>query len=705
MDDLRREMERLGERGEPRGAARVLAAARRESTSKPARNRKLVVGVAIVASVMLVAGIAAAVVSSSDGGPQVAGPTTTAPATTTTEATTTTAAATAVVTSPPSTVPAGVLAASRLQPFKSWTAYLSYVKTKGVATVGAYGLPGIYRGAAGFDVTRQTAAAEGGSGGPEPLAQTLAATGGYSNTNNQEETVDEPDTAKTDGRTIFVIDNTSVLRTLAGTGALRQLGALSVPATSEMLLVGNKVILLGNHYDEAKNTQYVVIAVVDVSRPAAPVLASRFEVEGNLLSARLVGGAPRIVLQSNDPAQSLGFVYPTEQTAEAAAQAQASHRARIQSSDIGAWVPDWIMREGAKRGRTGRLVTYDRIYRPPTFAGFGLLTVMTLNMNDPSASDASSVVADGNIVYGSTNRLYVASTAWGNVSPLLAVEPATETLVHAFDVTAPDRATYRVSGKVSGTVRDQFSMSEYQGVLRIVTTSGIAAAAETSVRTFADQGQVLTEIGRVGGLGPSEQVYGVRFIGPTGYVVTFRQVDPLYVVDLSDPRRPRRRGELKIPGYSAYLHPLDGGLLFGLGAEATEEGRREGFQASVFDVSDPDVPKRLQHHVVPDAASPAEFNHHAFLYWQATRLAVVPLYRGPFQGDQGFQGAVGLRVGRDRLEEVGRIQHPSSGEPEGGRPMILHSLVIGDRLYTTSPAGVLQSDLATLADRTWVPFR
>jgi hypothetical protein len=435
-------------------------------------------------------------------------------------------------------------------------------------------------------------------------------------------------------------------------------------------------------------------------------LASRLEVDGAILSARLVGGAPRIVLVSTGP--KLDLVPPQPVTDEtSAAQAVESNRAKIQGSDVSAWVPKWVMREGPKKGRTGQLVRFDHIYRPPTFAGFGLLTVMTLDVADPTASDASSVVADGEVVYASTKRLYVASTAWGPLSPLLQVAPAGETLVHAFDITEPDRATYRVSGKVPGTLRDQFSLSELDDVLRIVTTSSPDGGAETSVRTMADQGQILAEIGHVGGLGKAEAVYGVRFVGPTGYVVTYRMVDPLHVVDVSDPRNPRLRGELTIAGYSAYLHPLGDGLLFGVGAEANGEGRRDGFGASVFDVADPTAPKRIQHYVVPGSESASEFNHLAFLYWPASKLAVLPLYRGRSDSDPGFQGAVALRVGRDRLQEVGRIQHPEQppqNDQPPMRPAIDRALIVGDRLYTVSAAGVLQSDLATLADRAWVPF-
>ena len=101
------------------------------------------------------------------------------------------------------------------------------------------------------------------------------------------------------------------------------------------------------------------------------------------------------------------------------------------------------------------------------------------------------------------------------------------------------------------------------------------------------------QAGRIGGLGKGERVYSVRFVGDTGYVVTFRQIDPLYTLDLADPERPRVLGELKIPGYSAYLHPIGEGLLLGVGQDATEEGRPTGTQISIFDVSDLRRPTRV----------------------------------------------------------------------------------------------------------------
>jgi hypothetical protein len=206
-------------------------------------------------------------------------------------------------------------------------------------------------------------------------------------------------------------------------------------------------------------------------------------------------------------------------------------------------------------------------------------------------------------------------------------------------------------------------------------------------------------LGRVGGLGRGERVYAVRFAGDVGYVVTFRQVDPLYTIDLSTPSRPAVRGELKLRGYSAYLHPLGDGLLLGIGQDATEEGRVLGTQASLFDVSDPARPTRLDTFTLGGTSSQAESDHHAFLWWPRTRLAVIPVQT---YLDRPFLGAVGLRVRRSDIAEVGRVAHPGRPgiEPWGspGTP-IERSLVVGDTLYTVSAAGVKASSLATFADQ------
>jgi uncharacterized secreted protein with C-terminal beta-propeller domain len=174
-------------------------------------------------------------------------------------------------------------------------------------------------------------------------------------------------------------------------------------------------------------------------------------------------------------------------------------------------------------------------------------------------------------------------------------------------------------------------------------------------------------------------------------VVTFRQVDPLYTLDLSSPRRPRVVGELKIRGYSSYLHPIGADLLLGIGQDATERGQALGTQLSVFDVSDLRRPTRLHRRTLGRGSSEAEYDHHAFLHWPRTGLTVVPVETA----------ALGFRAGRNGIDQIGRVRH---GRPEEFDP-IRRSVVVGDGLYTVSGKGVKASALGTLAARAWIAFR
>jgi hypothetical protein len=219
------------------------------------------------------------------------------------------------------------------------------------------------------------------------------------------------------------------------------------------------------------------------------------------------------------------------------------------------------------------------------------------------------------------------------------------------------------------------------------------------VTTLSVRANGLTRLGSVGGLGKGERVYAVRFIGDAGYVVTFRQVDPLYVLDLAAPSRPTVRGELKLLGYSAYLHPVGDGLLLGIGQDATPEGRVLGTQASLFDVRNPAAPRRLDSFALGKGWSEAEQDHHAFLWWPRTGLAVLPVQA---YDDRPFVGALGLRVRRaGGIAEVGRVSHPDlSGAAAVGSPgaPIRRSVVVGETLYTISAAGVRGSRLGSFAD-------
>jgi beta propeller domain-containing protein len=309
--------------------------------------------------------------------------------------------------------------------------------------------------------------------------------------------------------------------------------------------------------------------------------------------------------------------------------------------------------------------------------------------------------------------------------------------VYRFSISQPGPPRYVASGTVPGYLVDQYAMSEWDGYLRIATTTGTswsvadgrpqgAQQSSSAVYVLTTSGPVMRLTGQVGGLGAGERIYSVRFEGPAGYVVTFRQTDPLYTVDLRDPARPRVAGSLDLTGYSSYLHPASGTQLIGIGQQADAMGHIGGTQVSLFDVADPASPQRLATFALSGARSAAEFDPHAFLYWPASRLVVVPIQvpngvasLPPVPGTPGAgggatepasivpspagSGALVLRIDSGAITQAGFIRQPVSS---GGYwdPAIERSLVIGDTLWTVSGAGLLASDLSTLRQQSWIPF-
>ncbi|GAA3243868.1 beta-propeller domain-containing protein [Nonomuraea helvata] len=271
--------------------------------------------------------------------------------------------------------------------------------------------------------------------------------------------------------------------------------------------------------------------------------------------------------------------------------------------------------------------------------------------------------------------------------------PPEETEVHRFDISSPGAPAYVASGKVPGRLLNQYSLSEYDGHLRVATTLTSQDGENSSSAVYVLKADTLVKTGEVGGLGRGERIYSVRFIGPVGYCVTFKQVDPLYTLDLRDPAAPKVTGELKITGYSAYLHPGADGRLIGIGQEASEKGRTLGTQISLFDVSDPASPRRLSQLFQKDSGSTAEWDPHAFLYWPKTGLAVIPLFQ------QTESGALVLKIDDSGVSKLGMIKHPSN---EAG---IDRAMVIGDSIWTVSYDGVQVNDIATLAQQAWIPLR
>ena len=533
---------------------------------------------------------------------------------------------------------------------------------------------------------------------------------GFSGTNVQEAGVDEPDVVKTNGELVFALAGGALHAVDVRGAEPRRLGTLELgnDGAHELLLHEGRALVISRAYTLATDTPVqpaprpgvapavdigmpmTVIREVDVSDPAAMRVLRTVRTEASYASARLTGATARIVLTS-------------------APSPAAMTRAAIRASRPSTWLPDGVVRN-RRTGRRSerRLVPCAAVRRPRAFSGLGLTTVLTVDMERGLPwVDADAIMSDAQVVYGSPGSLYVATQRW--LDPRTEPGGSVTTQIHRFAAAAADSTTYRASGEVPGHLLNQFSLSEHDGRLRVASTETPVwlggeqrRESESRVTVLAESGDRLRPVGSVGGLGRGERIYSVRFIGDAGYVVTFREIDPLYTVDLSDPTAPRVAGELKIPGYSAYLHPLGDGLLLGVGQDATDEGRTTGTQVSVFDVSDPARPVRLHRHTVARGAySEAEYDHHAFLYWAPAGLAVLPVEAYGEKGRDGFVGAAAYRLGPGgTIAEAGRLEHPA--EPGEMPSPVRRSLVVGDRLYTLSDAGLLASGLGDLARVAWL---
>ena len=622
--------------------------------------------------------------------------------------------------------------AASLKPFDECGDLLDHVRTEAtahagtLAFLGGWATGGMVEDLAG-PMPPTAATAEGASRAESPAAK-ASDTGGFSGTNVQEVGVDEPDTVKTDGRRLFTVARGRIQALEVTDGQPRAVGSLEVAGggVAELLLSGDRLLAIspgwmaepmgvsGGFAEKAAadmampGRERTVLRLIDVSDPTRMRVLSTLEVDGHLSGARMIGDVVRLVTS----AAPNGF----------RPMGQEENVRQVTESSLGNWLPSYRLtvddaHTGGPAVSSGLLVPCDQVSRPAEFSGLGTTTVLTFDLSetDLGDGDATSVLADAQTVYSSADSLYVATTRHEQAiaqpqqqssQPVPAVTTSTE--LHKFDIRGAGPARHVASGRVRGHVLNQFSLSEHDSHLRVATTDGMpgmpGTGSESFVTVMSEQDGKLVATGEVGNLGRGERIYAVRFLGDVGYVVTFRQVDPLYTLDLSDPTRPRMVGELKIPGYSAYLHPVGDGLLLGIGQDATDEGRRLGAQMSLFDVSDPAHPTRLHQAALGNGSSAAEYDHHAFLWWGARRLAVLPVQT--WDDRVNFSGVFGFEVTRDGIDEIGQVSHGGSGGQDISRGVnpITRSLVVGDSLLTISDDGIRASGLADFAELGWVPF-
>ncbi|MBY5162563.1 beta-propeller domain-containing protein [Salsipaludibacter albus] len=616
--------------------------------------------------------------------------------------------------------------------------------------VGPYGLGGQFGGVMMegdmMASTEESAAAEGGA--DSAVAAAPVEGEDFSTTNVQEAGVDEPDVVKTDGEMIVTVTEGGLR--VVDVASAEVVGRLELPEdawNSELLLSGDDLLVLssgGGGRPVPTDTgripafapERVTVTRVDLADPANPTVVGGLRLEGSYRSARMVDGTVRLVMVSQP--SGLSFVQPTDNGLSAEQDAEDENRRILAESDLDDWVPHLqVLDSDGNAGDVRRVLDCTAVARPDEFSGFSTLSVLTMDIAaeqmDPTSS--AGLVAAGDTVYASTDRLVVATSPWGGwIMPFVemgGLQPEQDELttdLHAFDISDPSTTRWVGSAEVEGTILNQFSLSETDGVIRVATTTQPTwwggpedTPSESSLVVFTEGDGELVETGRVDGLGKTERIYAVRYLGPDlAAIVTFRETDPLYLVDTSDPTAPEVTGELKIPGFSSYLHPVGEDRLVGIGQDADEQGRTQGLQASVFDVSDVSDPQRVSQVVVGEGYSPVESDHRAFLHWPATGQVVLPaeLWEPDAWEDfeeecsdggeciepKPFIGAVVLGLDGADISEQGRVSLSEEDE-QGWWGSVQRSIVIGDDLWLVAGDRLARVDLAGLDDRLVVPLR
>ncbi len=459
------------------------------------------------------------------------------------------------------------------------------------------------------------------------------------------------------------------------------------------------------------------LLIIDVA--GTPRIVQKLSLDGSFVDARQVGSRAWLVTRSTP---NLRFSYPDQNTSPSAATAQ--NRKIVERSTLADWLPRYRSEKGGTAD-TGQ-VPCGAVLRPTEFRGSAMLTVFPVNLESDDTldlDDAVSVVGDGQTVYSNGSSLYVAEERYPTPGTDRSNQPRTELYKFALPRSGSGPARFAAGGSVAGELLNQYALSEYQDHLRVATTTSAVGRtserSESAVTVLATKDRELTSVGTVGGLGRGERIFGVRFVGPVGYVVTYKQTDPLYTLDLSDATKPRLVGELKMPGYSAYLHPVGTDRLIGVGQDATDQGETRGTQVSLFDVSQPDKPKRLSVYRLPGAYSQAEFDPHAFLFNPDTGLLVLPItgrYAQPMPAEKDParpsttaptkpvlvpSGALVLRLTGDTFTEVGTVRSPLA-EKTGDQ--IQRSLTVGGTLWLLSQQGLIAADQQGVTHQTWVRF-
>ena len=511
----------------------------------------------------------------------------------------------------------------------------------------------------------------------------------YSKTNVQVEGVDEADIVKTDGEHIYLISENRVIIVKAyPPEEAKILSKITFNGNLKGLFITqNRLVVFEEEgtYSPYCNTS---IKIYDVSDGKNPVLKRSYTMEGQYLTSRMIENYVYVIIGS-----------PT-------------HRGK------NIVLPKIYSPADKKEIDISR--TY---YSTVPDANYQFTTVLSVNILDDYEEPKyqSFLIGTATTVYVSRNNIYLAvpQYCW------LSYNRKEKTFIHRIELGENGEIEYKASGEVLGKVLNQFSMDEYAGYLRIATTTGDVARfaeAATAENHIYVLDMNLKIIGKLEGLAKGERIYSARFMGPRCYLVTFRKIDPFFVIDLENPTAPKVLGYLKIPGYSNYLHPYDENHIIGIGkdtvpAETGDFSWHQGVKISIFNVKNVRHPEEIAKYVIGDrgTGTPVLRDHKALLFDKSLNLMVLPVlvaqidrtrYPGEVPpnayGDYVWQGAYVFNVypEEDGIIFRGRITH-IEGEIhnyDSSPYVIKRALYIESVLYTISEGKILMNSLDDLSE-------
>jgi len=529
----------------------------------------------------------------------------------------------------------------------------------------------------------------------------------YSTTNIQVQGVDEADIVKTDGEFIYLVTDGGII--IARAYPVNEAQVLAEIEQDNSIIGifinGGRLVVIYQNYNNWDGLYYgnlglfipesaemyvpqTYIKVYDVSDRSNPVLAREMSIDGNYFGSRMVGDYVYLIVNASALEQYDEIRLPMM---------------RLDDKDV-------------------EIAATDIYYTNIDDYYYSFTTIAAVNIKEDEQEPEYETILLGasSNLYVSLNNIYVASTVWSEYSEKTAIQR-----IH----TSGGDIEYEASGEVPGRVLNQFSMDEYNGFFRVATTTGYLsrsfedATSQNNLYILDIVG--LNTVSSLENLAPGEEIYSARFMGDRGYMVTFRKIDPLFVMDLTNPYEPEVLGTLKITGYSDYLHPYDENHLLGIGKEtvAAEEGDfawYQGVKISLFDVSDVTEPEEIAKYEIGDRGtdSPVLRDHKALLFDKTRNLMVIPVWLAEIDeakyrygevppyayGDIIWQGVYIFDISDSGLQLKGRITHyDNPGHLAGsyyGADTIQRSLYItgdyGNILYTISEAKVGMNDLESL---------